>query len=211
MVRCTCSKRMRIPTSKRLRTWPSRRAPRGCLTMSCSRRSWDWVCHTVRSGEISMVRLAGCFGILRPRLRARFAVGSIAAVALLCSCADQQKMHEMELTELLVSLPGHYDNTAQVQADAQRGLHPPHDPLALVIVPVDDVLIGDHVFYVQEMAADDPRRVMAQRVWTFGVENKTIVQSVWTLKEPLRWRDAQNDPAVLHGMVNEDVSPVRGC
>jgi len=117
----------------------------------------------------------------------------------------------MELTELLVSLPGHYDNTAQVQADAQHGLRPPHDPLALVIVPVDDVLIGDHVFYVQEMAADDPRRVMAQRVWTIGVENKNIVQSVWTLKEPLRWRDAQNDPAVLHGMVNEDVSPVRGC
>jgi hypothetical protein len=139
------------------------------------------------------------------------ACGLLLAAALSSSCADQQKVRETELTELLVLLAGHYDNTEQVQADAHRALHPPHDPLSLAIVPVDDPVIGDHVFYVQEMAADDPRRVMVQRVWTFGTENKAIVQSVWTLKEPLRWRDGHENPDVLKGLMNQDVVPVRGC
>jgi hypothetical protein len=134
------------------------------------------------------------------------------AVAMLSgSCADQQKQRETEMIELLVMLAGHYDNTAQVQSDVQHGVHPAHDPLALSVVPVDDPLIGEHVFYVQETAADDPRRVMVQRVWTFGAEDKGILQSVWTLKEPLRWRGAQQDPDMLRSLLNQDVSPVRGC
>jgi CpeT/CpcT family (DUF1001) len=134
-------------------------------------------------------------------------------MAVLCSaCADQQKKSEAEMTELLVMLVGHYDNTGQVQSDTQRGIHPAHDPLALTVVPVDDPLVGEHVLYVQETAADDPRRVMVQRIWTFGVEDKKgIVQSVWTLKEPLRWRGAQQDPDMLKSMMNQDVTPVRGC
>lgn len=141
----------------------------------------------------------------------------VAAAVIACmavalgACADQQKANEADMAELLVQLAGRYDNTGQVQADVQHGVHPPHDPLALVIVPVDDPLIGEHVFYVQEMAADDPNRVMVQRVWTFGVQNKSIEQSVWTLKEPLRWRDAQRNPEMLESLVNQDVTPVRGC
>lgn len=138
------------------------------------------------------------------------AVIACMAVAL-GACADQQKANEADMAELLVQLAGRYDNTGQVQADVQHGVHPAHDPLALVIVPVDDPLIGEHVFYVQEMAADDPNRVMVQRVWTFGVQNKSIEQSVWTLKEPLRWRDAQRNPEMLESLVNQDVTPVRGC
>ena len=133
------------------------------------------------------------------------------AAASLGACADQQKVHEGEMADLLVQLAGRYDNTGQVQADVQHGVRPPHDHLALVVVPVDDPLVGEHVFYVQEMAADDPNRVMVQRVWTFGIQNKEIVQSVWTLKEPLRWRDAQHNPETLESMVNQDVTPVRGC
>ncbi len=136
----------------------------------------------------------------------------LLATAMLCSsCADQQKKREAEMTELLVMLVGHYDNAGQVQADAQRGVHPAHDPLALTVVPVDDPLVGEHVLYVQETAADDARRVMVQRIWTFGVEDKGIVQSVWTLKEPLRWRGAQQDPDMLKSLMNQDVTPVRGC
>lgn len=141
----------------------------------------------------------------------RAAVLGCAVALMLGACADQQKANEADMAELLVQLPGRYDNTGQVQSDVQHGVHPPHDPLALVIVPVDDPLIGEHVFYVQEMAADDPNRVMVQRVWTFGLQNKSIEQSVWTLKEPLRWRDAQRNPEMLESLVNQDVTPVRGC
>lgn len=135
----------------------------------------------------------------------------VAAAALSVSCADQQKVREQDMAELLVSIAGHYDNSAQATGDARRGLHPPHDALALDIAPVDDPLIGEHVFYVQEMAADDPRRVMVQRVWTFEATDKGIVQTVWTLKEPLRFRDAQHDPDLLKSMMNQDVVKVHGC
>jgi hypothetical protein len=148
-----------------------------------------------------------------PRIGA--ALGCLMVAALSSSCATQEKSRDAELTELLVLLAGRYDNTGQVQSDIQHGVHPPHDPLALAIVPVDDPLIGEHVFYVQEMAADDPRRVMAQRIWTFGSADKDdkggLVQSVWTLKEPLRWRDAQQDPDILTSLTSRDISPVRGC
>jgi hypothetical protein len=144
------------------------------------------------------------------RVLASAAVAAVAAV-LLIACADQQKARELDLAELLGLIAGHYDNAAQVEADARRGLHPPHDALALDIVPVDDPLIGEHVFYVQEMAADDARRVMVQRVWTIDVVDKNIVQTVWTLKEPLRFRDAQHDPDLLKSMMNQDVVKVRGC
>ncbi len=139
------------------------------------------------------------------------ALGCLALAALSSSCATQQKTRDAELTELLVLLAGHYDNTGQVQSDLQHGVRPPHDPLALAIVPVDNPLIGEHVFYVQEMAADDPRRVMVQRIWTFGSDDKGLIQSVWTLKEPLRWRDAQQDPDILTSLTSRDISPVRGC
>jgi hypothetical protein len=142
--------------------------------------------------------------------RARALLACLAAVCL-CACADQQKVNDADLAELLVQLAGRYENTGQVQADVQHGLRPPHDALALVIVPVDDPVIGEHVFYVQEMAADNPNRVMVQRVWTFGIQNKAIVQSVWTLKEPLRWRDAPRNPEMLESMVSQDLTPVRGC
>ena len=135
----------------------------------------------------------------------------VAVAALLGACADQGKARELDLAELLGLIAGHYDNTAQVEADVRRGLRPPHDALALDIVPVDDPLIGEHVFYVQERAADDARRVMAQRIWTIDAVDKKIVQTVWTLKEPMRFRDAQHDPDLLKSMMNQDVVKVYGC
>lgn len=142
---------------------------------------------------------------------ARFSIACLVAAALLVSCTDQKKLRETELTQLLEWLPGQYDNTAQAQADARRGIQPPHDALSLAIAPVDDPVIGAHVFYLQEMAADDPRRVMVQKVWTFEVTDKGIVQTVWTLAEPLRWRDGQRDPDLLRGMMNHDVVQTHGC
>lgn len=135
----------------------------------------------------------------------------IAAAAALTSCTNQTQLREAQLVELLVWLPGLYDNTSQAQGDVRRGVHPPHEALSLAIAPVDDPVIGTHVFYLQESAADDPRRVMVQKVWTFDATEKGIVQTVWTLAEPLRWRDGQRDPDLLRGMMNHDVVQTRGC
>jgi hypothetical protein len=134
---------------------------------------------------------------------------ALASLALISGCTLQSQVHEAEFYQLVALLPGDYDNTTQAQGDVQRGVHPPHDALVLKIVPIDAPVIGKHAFYVQEAAADDPRRIMAQRVWTVDKTDKTITQTVWTIKEPLRWRDAQ--PDLLIGMMEQDVTASRGC
>ncbi len=62
--------------------------------------------------------------------------------------------------QLLAALPGSYDNLAQSRAEPR-----PSRRCRLMIAPVQAPLVGDHVFYVQEMAADDARRVLAQRLY----------------------------------------------
>jgi CpeT/CpcT family (DUF1001) len=118
---------------------------------------------------------------------------------------------EEELQELMQWFPGHYDNTAQVQADIHQNVQPPHDALAIDIVAIDAPMVGDHVFYLQETAADDPRRVTSQRVIAFGVVKKDIVQTVWTLAEPRRWRDGQRNPDLFKSMMTQDVNSTKGC
>jgi hypothetical protein len=139
------------------------------------------------------------------------AATAMAALALLAACADQTKLRESELTQLLGWLPGRYDNTAQADSDAQRGVQPPHDRIALIIVKVYTPRLGHHVFYVQEMAADDPRRVMSERMFSFKVDEKRgIVETVYTFTEPLRWRDGQRNIELFTSVVIEDVQSV-GC
>jgi hypothetical protein len=138
------------------------------------------------------------------------AATAMAALGLLGACADQTKLRESELTQLLGWLPGRYDNTTQADSDAQRGL--PHDRIALIIVKVYTPRLGHHVFYVQEMAADDPRRVMSERLFSFKVDEKRgILESVYTFAEPLRWRDGQRNIELFTSVVTEDVQSVPGC
>jgi len=144
-------------------------------------------------------------------LRCRGKLGAItlalAGLLLLCGCTDQTKVHEGELTELLAVFPGHYDNTAQVEADMRAHAHP-HDAIALTITHVYTPRLGHHVYYAQETAADDPRRVFSQKMYSFVVDEKRgIVETLYELAEPLRWRDGQQNKDMFTGMVLEDVQP----
>jgi hypothetical protein len=90
------------------------------------------------------------------------AVKQIVAAGLalpLAGCASGPSREEAMVAELAAMLPGSYDNLAQSRQS------PEHPALKLVVAPVQAPLVGDHVFYVQEMAADDPRRVLAQRLY----------------------------------------------
>ncbi len=69
----------------------------------------------------------------------------------------------------------------------------------------------NHLFYAQEMAADDPRRVMSQKMYGFQVEEKRgIVETVYQFVEPLRWRDGQQNTELFTSVVAEDVQ-AEGC
>jgi hypothetical protein len=132
------------------------------------------------------------------------------AAALGAGCSDQGKVHEQELTQLLAVLPGSYDNGAQVEADLQARAAA-HEKIALVIKHVYTPRLGHHVFYAQEMAADDSRRVLSQKIYSFELDDKRgIVETVFELVEPLRWRDGYLHPELFTSVVNEDVQ-AEGC
>ncbi|HEY6482738.1 MAG TPA: chromophore lyase CpcT/CpeT [Steroidobacteraceae bacterium] len=138
-------------------------------------------------------------------------VGVLAALGLAGVASAKGPSPEQELAELLQWLPGHYDNTAQEQSDMHAGVRPPHEALALDIVSIDAPMIGPHAFYLQESAADDPRRVTAQRILVFAVVKKDIVESAWTLAEPHRWRNGQLNPELFKGLLTEDLHAFKGC
>ena len=140
---------------------------------------------------------------------ARAALLAAGALALtLAGCADEARKREAELTQLLAWLPGSYDNGAQADDDTRRGVRPAHARISLVLIKVYTPRLGHHVYYAQETAADDPRRVFSQKMYSFTLDEKRgIVETLYELVEPLRWRDGQLNKDMFTGMVMEDVQP----
>jgi hypothetical protein len=126
---------------------------------------------------------------------------------LLTACAAQQKRSELVLAELVDLLAGSYDNIAQSRTDNE------HPALRLMIAPVRAPLVGDHVFYVQEVAADDPRRVLAQRLYVVDTlpdaERAVLVQLDFT--EPARWRDGHLNRDLFRSLLTQDLRQRMGC
>lgn len=138
-------------------------------------------------------------------------IAVFAALAALGGCASESKLRESELAQLLEWLPGRYTNVAQVEADQRAGVEP-HAALEVNIVRIYAPRIGDFVFYFQESAADDPRRVFTQRVLAFSVvKDRGIVQTLWSLAEPTRWRDAHQNVDLFKGLMPQDFTPIGGC
>jgi hypothetical protein len=144
----------------------------------------------------------------------------VRTIALLClaggtsllgACANQQDLRKAELEQIAGLLPGRYDNLGQVQSEQKAG-GAPRESLALNIMPVYTPMLGRYVFYMQETAADDPLRVLSQRIYSFDLTaDGQIVQSQATLEEPQRWRDAHNNPDVFKSMMQQDLHPMSGC
>src|SRR3979411_591316 len=107
------------------------------------------------------------------------------AMAMVClgltGCASTAEKPDTAMQELVLMFPGHYDNTAQVEADIAHGVQPPHEALVLDVVPIEAIMIGENVFYVQESITGDPKRVLGQKVVMFGVVKKQIVQTDFAL------------------------------
>ena len=135
-------------------------------------------------------------------ITARAGAGALAAaLAMLAGCADQEKLREAELTQLLVTLPGTYDNGAQADRDAQSGTRPAHERITLVVTRVYVPRLGHHVQVLQETATNDPLRVMSERMSSFAVDEKRgIVQTLYTFVDPVRWREGLQTPEMFTGV-----------
>src|SRR5688572_25579570 len=90
----------------------------------------------------------------------------LACMALLPGCSSQLKKAEAELLQLSDLVPGRYNNAAQAEAEAAAGKRA-RPALSLDIVRLDMPLLSDYVFYSQESAANDARRITGQRLMTF--------------------------------------------
>lgn len=140
-------------------------------------------------------------------------VAALAGAAALAApgCASPPKATEAELTVMLTLLPGRYDNSAQADADVHSGTRPAHEAVALVIIHVYTPRLGHYVYYAQEWAADDPRRVLSQRMYSFQLDEKRgIVETVYEFVDPLRWRDGYQSKDLFTAVQSEDVQP-EGC
>lgn len=130
-----------------------------------------------------------------------------AVALLLAACGSQPKREEVLVSQLAQQLAGSYDNLAQSRASTA------HAALRLMIAPVQAPLVGDHVFYVQETAADDPRRVLAQRLYVLdpvpGREQAVLAQL--DFREPSRWRDGHLNRDLFRSLLIEDVRLRSGC
>jgi hypothetical protein len=67
------------------------------------------------------------------------------------------------------------------------------------------------VYYAQETAADNPLRVLSERMYGFQVDEKRgVVETLYEFVEPLRWRDGQRNKDLFTSVTIEDVQP-EGC
>jgi predicted acyl esterase len=115
---------------------------------------------------------------------------AVLLAASVVGVTAQPKREEIMLAELVAMLGGSYDNLAQSRASSE------HPALKVMVAPVDAPGVGDHVFYVQETAADDARRVLAQRLYVLNVVPKSeqAIMTQLEFNEPGRWRDGHLRP-----------------
>jgi CpeT/CpcT family protein DUF1001 len=150
----------------------------------------------------------------RPRRRRAAPLGA-ALLLIVAGCAQQpqhsHKVTETQMLALLAVLPGTYDNSAQAELEARNGARPAHVAVALTITHVFAPRLGHYVYYAQETAADDPRRVLSQKIYSFQFDDKRgIIETLYQLVEPLRWRDGQLNKDLFTSLVTEDVQ-AEGC
>jgi CpeT/CpcT family protein DUF1001 len=146
----------------------------------------------------------------RPKRAATIA--ALAGSLALAGCASEpNKPTEADLTVLLTMLPGHYDNRAQAELDAKSGTHPAHETVSLLILHVYTPRLGHFVYYAQESAADDPRRVLSQKMYSFQFDEKRgMVETVYEFVEPARWREGSQSKDLFTAVTMEDVQ-AEGC
>jgi hypothetical protein len=144
----------------------------------------------------------------RPALLAVAALLAFAAAG----CTNDVKLREAELQQLAAILPGRYDNREQPPPEGAQGAAGAETALELNIVPIYAPFLSNHVFYVQENAFGDPRRVLSQRLFVFDVAGEArIRQRTLGFAEPNRWRDGHLNTDLFKGLMGQDVGAAAGA
>ena len=141
------------------------------------------------------------------RFLCALSVVCLGALMSLPASARDSKKEQVEYLMFLKMLPGEYDNLTQADDSAGQ-----IQPLILSIRPLDLQLIGRLVMLVRETAANDPKRLLAEHIWTVDHDKENrIVQHVYQFKEPQRWLHAGDDPLLLQSLLPDDLQQMGGC
>jgi len=132
------------------------------------------------------------------------------ATAVLSACTSEQTRKEAELAQIEQWLPGRYDNHAQLE-EARAAGHTAPASFTLTVEPSDALLLGRHVFFVEEASDDGGHHIIGQRLISFELIQGQIIATVWVLTDPRRWREAAQDPELFTSLQPPDVHQVRGC
>jgi hypothetical protein len=137
------------------------------------------------------------------------ALACALAMLPLAGCETEASKRAAEFDKLIKALPGQYDNRAQAASDALGE----HAAVALLIQPLNAMTVGKIVMFERETAVNDPRRVLAQHIWTFDLDKKKqhLVQTSYLFKEPQRWLHAVDDPYVIQSLLPDDLTVLSGC
>ncbi len=139
-------------------------------------------------------------------------VGLVLVGSLLAGCTNDVKLRKAELLQLANILPGRYDNREQVPGDGRSPAGGAQIALELNVVPIYAPFLSDHVFYLQESALGDARRVLSQRLLVFDVSGEArILQRVLGFAEPNRWRDGHLNTDLFKGLMGQDVGAAAGA
>jgi CpeT/CpcT family (DUF1001) len=139
------------------------------------------------------------------------ALAALAAAGGVGGCASapvsRTDAQEVQLESWLL---GHYDNRAQVATDRKHGGYV-HPALSAVIVRVESLMVGEHVFYMQLADTDDPTHLSEQFILSFEVVKDRIIEAVWAFSDPRRWRSGADSPEMFSAMQPADLKLLQGC
>ena len=153
--------------------------------------------------------VAWCF---RFAALARGGLPVVMAVAMLqlAGCeAIKNNGEDVNLLQLGGLLQGRFDNAAQIEADQHDG-RAPHEATRVVIVQLNSLTVGEHAYYM-EQTDTGTGRVTGQRVFSLQSVTGGVLEMVWSLVEPARWRGAADQPELLSALQYKDLKQLVGC
>lgn len=136
----------------------------------------------------------------------------LLALLAVTGCSSQEDLRRAELLTLAGTLPGVWDNQAQVLAERAGSGPIVHLAEQLEIVRAAAPVLGKVVFLVREHASADTRRVLSERLWIFDtLGGKTLPAQVARFAEPERWAGERAAPELLRSIVPQDIANLPGC
>lgn len=118
-----------------------------------------------------------------------------------------------EFQRFLDWFEGEYDNYEQVWQQRTDGDKDILEHTHHVFKPVDLPQVGEHVFFVKQYLDGDPASVYRQRLYSFSISEveNAIRLTVYSFHDEMRYRMADEQPAVLDGLDKTRLETIPGC